>query len=188
MRTVKLFYLLIIPLIRFLININNFIYLRTALIKQRQYIEGRVNENDERKKRIGQKAGDWVQAHQIEIKRRVLNTGVQDQFESYMEPLGLGYGQKQSLSALDNLLFMNTKILETSREILTRAKGHYKVQAFLSLNPLFWIEIIVFLPREVFKMAGLESESKGYKNSVNILQIVYWLVMIIYTVKLLMKP
>jgi len=181
----KLIYLLIIPIVRSLININHYCYLRKVLIKQHKYIDGRLHEDDEKKKRIAQKAGNWVQDNQIEIKKRVLNTGIQDQYESSMEPVGLGYGKQQHLSALDNILFMNTKILESSREIIRRAKGHYKVQALLSFSPLFWIELIIFLPRELFKMAGFETKTKGTQNTINIIQIFYWIVSIIYMIKLI---
>jgi len=181
----KLFYLLIVPGIRFLINFNHFLYLRTALIKQREFFVSKSpsNKNDEKIQKLGKKAGEWVQANQLEIKKRVLNAGISDHLESYMKPKGFGYTQQQDFSALDNLLFMNKELMQISIEILNRAKGSYKVQAMLSFSLLFWIELIIFLPRELFKMAGVENESKSYHNIVNGIQLIYWIISIVYMAK-----
>ena len=184
----KLLYLLIIPFVRFLININHYLYLKKAIHKHDQFIAGEIcGENEIKKKRIGQKAGNWIQENQLEIKKRTLNTGIQDQYQSYMEPLGLGSVQRQSMSALDNLLFLNTEILQSARQILKTAKGHYKVQAFLSFSPLFWVELMIFLPRELLKMVGFEIKSKGSQNITNVIQLLYWIASIIYMIKLITK-
>ncbi len=180
----KLLYLLIIPFIRFLVNFNHYLYLKEATHKHDQYIDGQIcDKSEKKKKRVGEKAGNWVQENQLEIKKRVLNTGVQDQYQSYMEPLGLGHAQKQSCSVLDNLLFMNTEILLSAKGILRKARGHYKIQALLSFSPLFWIELIIFLPRELLKMVGFETKSKGSQNITNIIQLLYWIASIIYMIK-----
>ena len=184
----KLLYLLIIPFIRFLININHYSYLKIAIHKHNQFIEGQIcKKTEKKKKRIGQKASNWIRENQLEIKKRTLNTGIQDQYQSYLEPLGHGHAQKQSISALDNLLVLNTKTLQSAQQILKTAKGHYKVQAFLSFSPLFWIELLIFLPRELFKMAGFETKSKGSQNAINIAQMLYWIVSIIASIICIIK-
>ena len=127
----------------------------------------------------------WITDHQLEIKKRVLNSGVGDQIKSFMDPAGYGFVQQKGISALDNLLFMNKDIMEASRELLERAKGHYKIQAWLSLSPLFWIEFIVLIPREIVKLTGFDSEKKVTKSILNIAQLLYWIVTIIYTIKLI---
>jgi len=182
----KLLYLLIIPFTRFLININHYLYLKKAIHKHNQFIEGQIcKATEKKKKRIGQKASNWIQENQLEIKKRTLNTGIQNQYQSHIEPLGFGHAQKQRISVLDNLLVPNTKIFRSSQQMLKTAKGHYKVQAFLSFSLPFWIESLIFLPRKLFKMVGFETKSKGSQNAINIIQILYWIVAVIYMIKLI---
>ncbi len=178
-------FLLAIPLLRFLVNFNHYWYLRTVLKRHDIFIDGIVEDKPEKVKNSSRKARNWIQENQIEIKKRVLNTGLNDQMESYMEPLGLGFAQKQQVGALDNLLLLNTDILKSARQLIERAEGYYKTQAFLSLSPLFWIEMIVFLPREMFKLAGFNSSAKSFQILEKTIQIFYWVISIIYTIKLL---
>ena len=181
----KLYYLLLIPVVRFLINLNHFFYLRKALRKQLEFSLGWGENEDEEKKRKGEKAGNWLQDHQLEIKKRVLRSGVSNQFITHMDDVGFGYLEPKGYSPLDNLLLMNKKIMESSRNLLMTAKGHYKIQAWLSLSPLFWIELIVFLPREILKMVGFDGEKKVSKILLNIVQLLYWAVSIITALKLI---
>ncbi|MBK8944082.1 MAG: hypothetical protein IPM32_02320 [Ignavibacteriae bacterium] len=175
---ISLFILSII--IRFLLNISKFYYLKKVLKKQEIYIQGQFEESTESQKEAAGKAGDWVQENQIEIKKVVLNTGVQDQKQSYMKPLGLGYTKEQSISALDNLLLLNSDIMGKSIEIMKRAKGYYKVQALKSFNPLFWIEFIIFFPKELSKYFGIDEEKKYSGIIVKIIQVLYWLISIYF--------
>jgi len=175
---VYVFILLII--IRFLLYISKFFYLRKVLIKQNIFIEGKFEDADEKKKKASEKAGDWVQENQIEIKKVALKAGIQDQRKSYMEPLGLGYTQQQSLSALDNLLMLNLEIMGSAIEIIKRAKGFYKIQALKCFNPLFWIEFIVFLPKEFFRYFGVDEEAKVSSVIIKIFQIIYWIISIFF--------
>ncbi|RKX91309.1 MAG: hypothetical protein DRP84_11805 [Spirochaetes bacterium] len=178
---------LIIPILRFLLNLNNFLYLRTVLHQHDKFLAGKVKNASEKEKRVSQKAARWIQANQTEIKRRVLNAGVEEQIKSFMEPIGLGYGQTKNISTLDNLLFMNKEIIASARQTISIAKGHYWTQTWLSLSPLFWIEMVIFLPREILKMAGLESPSKIFQIIVKILQLIYWIISIVYIILKVLK-
>lgn len=171
----------------FLVNFNHCWYLRTVLKRHNIFIGGLSEDDSKETKAASRKARNWIQENQIEIKKRVLNAGLRDQMESYMEPLGLGFAQKQQVGALDNLLLLNTDILKSARELIERAKGYYKTQAFLSLSPLFWVEMIVFLPREMFKLAGFDSSAKSFQILEKTIQLIYWTVSIVYTLKLLNK-
>ncbi|MBI3124470.1 MAG: hypothetical protein HYZ10_08695 [Ignavibacteriales bacterium] len=174
-------------IIRFLLNISKYFYLSTVLAKQDIFVEGRFQDSNEKQKKASQKAGNWVQANQIEIKNVVLKTGIQDQRTSYMEPLGFGYTQKESVTALDNLLMLNPEVMGSSKEIIKRAKGYYKIQALKCFNPLFWIEFIVFLPKELLKYFGVDDNAKGGSVMIKIFQVIYWLVSIFFMYQTYLK-
>ena len=169
-----------IVLIKFFLNISKYYYLKKVITKHNIFIDGELAEDDEQKKQDGIKAGNWIQENQLEIKNVVSKTGLRDQTKSYMQPLGLGYAKQQNVNALDNMLFLNTEILELAREIINRAKGYYKVQALKSFNPLYWIEILIFLPREILKYIGVDEKEKVGSIITKIIQIIYWIASIIF--------
>lgn len=149
------------------------------------FLDGQKDGISEKIKKSSQKAWDWLQDNQLEIKNRVLNAGLSDQAESYMEPLGLGYAERRQRGVLDNLLLLDTDVLASARELMRRARGYYKTQAWLSLSPLFWLEMLIFLPREIIKLAGFNNSSKLFQISVKLIQVIYWIISVVYTFKLL---
>ena len=169
-----------IVLIKFLLNISKYFYLKKVITKHNIFIAGEMAEDDGQKKQDGIETGNWIQENQLEIKNVVSKTGLRDQTKSYMQPLGLGYAKQQNVNALDNMLFLNTEILELAREIINRAKGYYKVQALKSFNPLYWIEILIFLPREILKYIGVDEKEKVGSIITKIIQIIYWIASIIF--------
>ena len=177
--TYWLLLLAVFIVIKFLLNISKYLYLKKVINKHNIFIDGELSE-DEVKKKEGIKAGDWIQENQMEIKNIVAKTGVPDQKRSYMKTLGLGYAQQQNISALDNMLYLNSDILELARETINRAKGYYKIQALKSFNPLYWVESLIFLPREILKYFGVNEKDKFGSFVTKIVQIIYWIASLIF--------
>jgi len=109
-----------------------------------------------------------------------LNTGIDNQTKSYMEPLGFGYTQQQGLPVLRNLALLNPEILQSGKTLLRRAKGYYKSQSLKCFNPIFWIEFIVFLPREILNYFSFDKNVKFGSTLINLLQILYWIATTIF--------
>ncbi|MBK7378584.1 MAG: hypothetical protein IPJ03_06210 [Ignavibacteriales bacterium] len=149
-------------------------YLKKVIKKQELLLDGVSDDAKESEKKAAEKATEWISENQIEIKKIVLNTGIQDQTQTYMKPLGLGFAKEKGISALDNIAYLNSEIMESSREILTRAKGYYKIHMLKSFNPLFWIEFIVFLPKEILKYLGIPENEKISSLIIRIFQLIYW--------------
>jgi hypothetical protein len=166
---------IVLILLRFMMNINKYFYLKKVIHQQKIFFEGKVTDANDSQKENSKKAANWISENQIEIRKVVINTGVGDQITSYMEPVGLGHAQQQSISALDNLAFLNIEIMKTGREIVNRAKGQYRIQAMKSFNPIFWIEFILFLPKEILKYLGVDNTAKVGSLITKIFQIIYWI-------------
>lgn len=167
-------------IIRFVLFYSNYLYLKKVIKKQSDLIDGVADEATDKEKRAAEKATEWITEHQIEIKKVVLKTGIRDQTQTYMKPLGLGFAKEKGISALDNLAYLNSEIMESSREIIKRAKGYYKIYAFKSFNPIFWIEFIVFMPKEILKYIGVTEEEKISSLVIRIFQILYWIISIYF--------
>jgi len=170
----------LIMIIRFILYGYKYFYLKKVISKQHIYVKGLSDNPPQNEIESSNKAGAWVHENLMEIKRIVLKTGVSDYIHTYMEPVGYGAVQQKSMSAIDNILYKNIDILKESRDILLRAKGYYKVEALKCINPIYWIEFIVFLPREIIRYFSTKNDSKPTSVLTNIIQILYWLISIIF--------
>lgn len=170
----------VIIIIQFLLNFSKYLYLKKAINMQDVLIEGVQKDASEDKAKAAEKATDWIEENQIEIKKVVLRTGINDQTKFYMAPLGYGYTREKGISALDNLAFLNSEIMEIGKQILQRAKGYYKFKAINSFNPLYWIEFIIFLPKNIMKYFGVDENVKIGSYIIKITQLLYWIASIIF--------
>ncbi|WP_115718826.1 hypothetical protein [Gallaecimonas mangrovi] len=174
----KLLVLLLFPISRFLINLNNWNFMRRVIKKHDEWLAGLGNDAPEKDKAKAQKAAEWIQENTTEIGRVFKLTGREIPVESYMDGVGYGYVQKNRLNILDNLLFQNTDILQRGRSLLHIAKGHFLANAKLSLNPLYWLEVLFFLPKSIVSASGIEVTTKMAEVGVKVAQIIYWLAIV----------
>lgn len=149
-----------IMIIRFFLYFPKYLYMKKAIQKQDSFIRSTFSEATDNDKKSGEKSAKWLEENQIEIEKLVLNTGLPNQVKSHMAPIGFRYVQQQKIPVLSNLTYVNNEIQQTIRAMLRRAKGHYKNQSINCFNPLFWIEFIVFLPREILQYFSVNKNDK----------------------------
>lgn len=171
--------LLSIPIIRLLISLNNWRYLEKAKKKHRLYITGIPDQASDEDKKQSKQAANWLTSNLIEIKQKVEQAGVGNPTRIVMEPAGYGHVAQQSISALDNLLFHNKEILAQASNALSIAAGSYRTQTIQSVNPLYWLEVLFFLPKWFVSSTGIEITSKVAEVSLRIVQILYWVIIIL---------
>ena len=174
-------------LIRFVLNFQKYLFLRKAETNYDTFVRSTFDDADENLVSKGKISADWITENQIEIKKLILKCGLQDPKETLMKPIGLNYATSTSVSTLDNLLYVNEKIMEWGRDLIKKAKGYYRRQAYLSLNPIFWIESLLFLPRVIINYLNIEKENKTKPSVINIFQILYWLGYLIFAYLNLIK-
>lgn len=89
-----------------------------------------------------------------------------------------GYGQIASFSASTYLNFPS-KAAVFAAEIANKfdqAVGVYHQRCLESLNPLYWIEAILFLPKNLLQYVGLDSEKVAFKLCNILLTFIWWLI------------
>jgi hypothetical protein len=91
----------------------------------------------------------WLEERTNKVARLVGESGVRPGDLAVMRPAGLGYVQHVELGIFENGLVKNLEITPTVSTALIRAQGHYKDQRNRSLNPLSWVEDLIFLPRNL---------------------------------------
>jgi hypothetical protein len=173
-----LIFLLLIPLIRALIFFSDWRYLVKVCDKHNLYLKGIGDNATEEAKEVSGKASDWITEHTTEIKRRVEKSGIQNPVHSYMDAKGYGYVGQEQISTLDNLLYLNQNIQSSAVTILKRARGHFRNEAVKSINPLFWLETLFFLPKAIVSASGIDASSKLADTGLKVTQIIYWLVIL----------
>ena len=110
--------------------------------------------------------------YQLEVKRIIMQAGVEDRFIPTMLPVGFGYVSQTKISILDNCFVINEEISPLEKQMFNQAIGVYKFRLKQSFNPIYWIDSIVFLPKTLSKYFGVESNSVIVK----IFNILYWIV------------
>ena len=176
--------MLFVPTCRALINLDGWRYLAKAERKHHEYVIGIPNGANQDAKQKSNAAAKWLTANITEIKRKVEAAGVQNPHRSFMEAAGYGYAVKQSMTALDNILFQNIDVLTSARQTLSLAAGSYKTRAIQSINPLYWLEVLFFLPKQIVSATGIDVSSKLADTLLKVVQIIYWVaVVVVFAVK-----
>lgn len=96
---------------------------------------------------------------------------IQDRSISFMEPIGLGYGRERKINFLENMFVLNSEITPAVNQFFIEAKGYFKYHMLQSINPLYWIDVVVFLPKYFIRFLNMD-ENRKYAR---FLTVAYWL-------------
>ena len=174
-----LLFLLIFPFVRALLNFSDWIFFKKVCEKHQSYSGGVSDNAPLEKKNLSRSASEWITEHNTEIKRRIEKAGIKAPIHSFMDQKGYGYVAQERLSILDNLLYLNSTVQHDVITTLKVTKGYYKNQTLRSINPLFWLEVICYLPKYMVSASGIELSSKLAETSLKVVQVIYWLVIIV---------
>ena len=154
--------LLAIPLIRFLINLNSWLFLHRSLQKQRDYVFGLGQGASDEAKEKSRVAEAWITSNTLEIKKRLKAAGVGNPTKAMIEPIGYGQAVRQHYGIMDNILLEDMEVMRQAKNLLRVGKGYYRTNWIQSLNPIYWLEVLFFLPKSIVSASGIESTSKGF--------------------------
>lgn len=115
--------------------------------------------------------------HKNEILNYIKNAGVEDTHIGVAEPIGYGKVASSTVSIFSNILSTRADIAYSVRESLLEAKGNYWSRFINSINPFYWLKIILYIPKSIFSYLGLNTDSILIK----IFQLIYWLIGIVCT-------
>jgi len=145
----------VILAIRFLINLSRYLQCWNYLEEYKQYIEG----------------GGWkIVENSLQIIKLFQDAGVEDTTVSHIEEIGYGHLQSFRPSVFRNISNKREDIVRHVLAMFHQAMGSYRSRMYETINPIFWIESLIFLPRQLLKYLGVSPESLPSK----ILQVIYW--------------
>ena len=124
----------------------------------------------------------------ISLKNVVINyikhAGVLDRKIPISQQVGNGFVSTGTVSVIQNISNRRQDIAGTSYELLLEARGNYWIRFINSINPFYWLRIIIFIPKYLLSYLRIDPESILIK----IFQIVYWILGIIFTFLISVYP
>lgn len=93
----------------------------------------------------------------------------------------LGYGQIANGQAylMDQFPSRREDYAPAILQTIEEAIGYYKFQVRQCINPIYWIEFFVWLPKRLTTFLGLNSELKAMKLVNLFFQLIYWAILLL---------
>jgi hypothetical protein len=150
----------IILSVKFIINWARYIQCKQYFDKYRVYI----------------KKPDWeFNQHQLQIIELFKKAGIEDSIIPVIEPLGYGYVGSSNTSVFKNITNTREDIVALTFHFFHQAIGTYRSRMFEVFSPIYWVEFIIYLPKQTLIYLGVPPENMVVK----IAQIFYWFVSIV---------
>ena len=121
---------------------------------------------------------DKITVHKNEIVRILKKAHVNDSKVPFSNLIGYGQIASGYASVMDNMFVRKQDIFSFMLEMFDAAIGEYSQQVFNSFNPIYWLEVMIYLPKSIFEYIGIN----GDKRITRITQVVYWITGFIYAV------
>jgi len=130
---------------------------------------------------------DWIKTmswNLTESRQKVISlmneAGVSDGFVSHVQPAGYGLLTTANVSVFNNFPNNREDMFQIMVTKFHEAIGVYKSRIIDTISPVYWIQLIIYLPKNIFMYLGVE------KNSIiiKIFQIIWWAFGIIFMILL----
>lgn len=116
-----------------------------------------------------------AKSHKNAIINYIKYSGVQDRYIPISQPVGYGQIVAGNVSIFNNILNPRVDIATNARDLLLEAKGNYWSRFINSINPFYWLRIVLYIPKYLLSYLGIKPDSALIK----FFQLVYWLIGII---------
>lgn len=122
---------------------------------------------------------DWLADptwEMVERKSRVValfrGAGLEDIRRPHIEAVGYGRVATSTISVIDDFPSRREDVVHATVHMFHEGIGVYRSRIIETFNPQYWLQLIVYLPRNVLAYLGVPSE----KVVIKVFQLVYWVV------------
>lgn len=159
---------LICDICKILYNAYYYYLAKKYLAKYNQYVQNYVDNES-----------DWsIQENKHRIIGIFQRAGLKDSNLSFIEPGGFGFVKTVNCSLFDNIPLINKEVLSLVVQFFKESIGIFKHRMFDSINPVYWVETFIFLPKKTFSYLGMSADGLLIK----IFQVSWWLVVAASTI------
>ena len=153
-----LYIFLAIASLKFLLNLSKYLQCKHYLKKYHHF----VTED---------KTGWGFTESKPQIVKLFKGAGIQDSIIPHAEPVGWGHISTGHASVFSNMTRLRQDVVSLVLDMFHQAIGVYRARMIETFNPLYWVEFIINLPREILIYLGVSAGSVIVKIS----QLVYWI-------------
>lgn len=115
-----------------------------------------------------------IDEHKMQTITLFKKANVPDSQMRVTQPIGFGKVASFNASVFHNFPMAERTIAEPSLTMFKNAIGVYKSRMFEAINPLYWIDLIVFLPKNLLTYIGLNMDNASSKLWNVLLSLVWW--------------
>ncbi|CDX02168.1 Hypothetical protein DPCES_2281 [Desulfitobacterium hafniense] len=105
-----------------------------------------------------------------QVIKLINSAGIEDVKIPWVQPMGYGKLSSFSAGVLLNYPSKQADMARITYYLFENAIGVYKSRIFEGFNPLFWVELFIFLPKNTLSYLGVSSEGLAVKLS----QLIWW--------------
>lgn len=122
-----------------------------------------------------------IDEHKLQTIDLFKKAGVKDSQTPISQPVGYGQVANFNASVFQNFPMAQKVIAGPALEMFKNAIGIYKTRMFEAINPLYWIDLIIFLPKNLLAYIGLDSEATAFKLWNVFLTFIWWAICTVVT-------
>jgi len=104
-------------------------------------------------------------------KRLIKDAGLGNAAIPVVEPLGYGKLASFNAKVVDNLCNRRSDFVGQALELFDQSIGVFRMRMLDSISPRYWIEFVIFLPRNFFRYLGYKGDGVVSK----LFQVIYWI-------------
>lgn len=90
------------------------------------------------------------------------------------EPSGYGHLSTYKSDIFDNYPCLDERCIEFTIRAFEEAIGYFKGEMLNAINPIYWIETIIFLPKNILDYIGADTDKVSSKILNVVLTFVWW--------------
>lgn len=115
-----------------------------------------------------------IDEHKMQAIELFKKANIPDSQMPVTQPVGFGKVASFNASVYHNFPMAERAIAEPTLLMFKNAIGVYKSRIFEAINPLYWIDLIVFLPKNLLTYIGLNMDNASSKLWNVFLSFVWW--------------
>ena len=100
--------------------------------------------------------------------------GIKDTETPITQPTGYGRIASFNASVFQNFPSNIAIIANPALNMFKNASGIYKSRIYEGFNPIYWVDLIIFLPKNLLSYIGLDSEKAAFKIWNVFLTFIWW--------------
>ncbi len=96
-------------------------------------------------------------------------------------PVGNGTAANSKVNLFENLFQRRADIAASVLDAFDSAIGYYRTSKRKAISLLYWIEVIIFLPKKIIEYTGVDLEKTSSKVTNLILTAIWWFIGCLFT-------